>query len=137
MRFSPNGAAASSPGLRGTSYPGNLRQNHHQPQRGCVIFRSTIGHNPVGVGGSFYVRTQGSPLGAGNPGLEATAPLGLPNSRTRGERSRFVPHYFAVMRRVMYSRRSGIFDLASSSAPLAGAAATMGSVANQYISGRF
>ena len=31
----PNGAMAPSPGLRGTSYPGNTDQNFHQPQRGC------------------------------------------------------------------------------------------------------
>ena len=38
---------------------------------------SAARHNPVGVGNHFHAATQGSPLGAGNPGLEDTAPLGL------------------------------------------------------------
>ncbi len=33
----PNGAMAPSPGLRGTSYPGNTDQDFHQPQRGCGL----------------------------------------------------------------------------------------------------
>ena len=32
-----NGVAASSPGLRGTRYPGNGSQNDNQPQRGCGL----------------------------------------------------------------------------------------------------
>ena len=35
------------------------------------------GHNPVGVESKLFVPTQGSPRGAGNPGLEDAAPLGL------------------------------------------------------------
>jgi len=33
--FNPEGIASSSPGLRGTSCPGDSEQNGHQPQRGC------------------------------------------------------------------------------------------------------
>src|SRR5713101_4007103 len=32
----PKGIAAISPGLRGTSYPGNTTVGNHQPQRGCI-----------------------------------------------------------------------------------------------------
>ena len=35
FRFSPNGAASQSPGLRGTRYPGLPFNKHFQPQRGC------------------------------------------------------------------------------------------------------
>ena len=35
------------------------------------------GHNPVGGESKLFVPTQGSPRGAGNPGLEDAAPLGL------------------------------------------------------------
>ena len=48
-RENPNGIPASSPGLRGTSYPGNAIQHSRQPQRGCGGLGSYDGRNPVGV----------------------------------------------------------------------------------------
>ena len=74
---SPNGAVSSSPGLRGTSYPGERRRKSRQPQRGWVTPCGSIRRNPIGVVGKSKLRTQGSPRGAGNLGLKAAAPLGL------------------------------------------------------------
>src|SRR5207237_962083 len=34
----PKGIVSSSPGLRGTSYPGSARAKHHQPQRVVPLF---------------------------------------------------------------------------------------------------
>src|SRR5229473_5837662 len=48
IEANPEGIAASSPGLRGTSYPGKLRKRSLQPQRGCV-YVVTRRHNPVWV----------------------------------------------------------------------------------------
>jgi hypothetical protein len=50
----PKGIASSSPGLRGTSYPGSSFRKQFQPQRGCglpVFCRgaSESSRNPVGV----------------------------------------------------------------------------------------
>ena len=41
--FNANGVAASSPGLRGTRYPGNRSQNDNQPQRGCGLTERDFG----------------------------------------------------------------------------------------------
>ena len=40
-------------------------------------------HNPVGVAGNLPWFTQGSPPGAGNPGLEDATPLGLKRSGSK------------------------------------------------------
>src|SRR5438445_939320 len=46
----PEGIVSSSPGLRGTSYPGKLGKPGFQPQGGCAHV-APRGHNPVGVAG--------------------------------------------------------------------------------------
>jgi len=45
----PKGIPTQSPGLRGTSYPGNERAHEPQPQRGCGKPLAPSSHNPVGV----------------------------------------------------------------------------------------
>src|SRR5438067_2345901 len=37
MKANPKGIPAQSPGLRGTSYPGNSRATGHLPRRGCGL----------------------------------------------------------------------------------------------------
>jgi len=44
----PEGAPASSPGLRGTSYPGSVMIEFRQPQRGCGGDSVRKGRNPFG-----------------------------------------------------------------------------------------
>ena len=86
-RISPNGAAASSPGLRGTSYPGNTHQTTTTPTGLCPLFATAASAaTPLGLW-IFHAHSQGSPLGADNPGLEAAAPLGLTKSWHRGQRT--------------------------------------------------
>ena len=46
----PNGIPASSPGLRGTSYPGATVQDKFQPRRGCVCrARAGMDTTPLGL----------------------------------------------------------------------------------------
>ena len=45
---------------RPAGYPGNARFLCPQPQRGCVFPSPLARRNPVGVGGHFVARTQGS-----------------------------------------------------------------------------
>jgi len=40
--LNPKGIVPSSPGLRGTSYPGSASEKPHQPQRGCAAVRHTL-----------------------------------------------------------------------------------------------
>src|SRR5258708_1989126 len=60
----PNGIPASSPGLRGTSYPGSASNRSHQPQWGCggshLPFVPQVRLNPVGVAGGVRSISQGS-----------------------------------------------------------------------------
>ena len=48
--FNANGVAASSPGLRGTRYPGNRSQNDNQPQRGCGLTGRGVGLSTIEAG---------------------------------------------------------------------------------------
>ena len=48
--FNANGVAASSPGLRGTRYPGNGSQNDNQPQRGCGLTECGFGLSTMEAG---------------------------------------------------------------------------------------
>ena len=48
--FNANGVAASSPGLRGTRYPGNRSQNDNQPQRGCGLTERGVGLSTMEAG---------------------------------------------------------------------------------------
>jgi len=54
----PNGIPPSSPGLRGTSYPGNMSPNPAQPQRGCAPSAPTRATTPLGLPSSAP-RSQG------------------------------------------------------------------------------
>ena len=58
--FNPEGIVSSSPGLRGTSYPGSWNWKGDQPQRGCLPHRSRPGRNPVGVDANLTGISQGS-----------------------------------------------------------------------------
>jgi len=55
--------------------PWDGRRIGRQPQRGCVIWRGNIRHNPVGVDDHFDTITQGSSFLA-TAGLNDIAPLG-------------------------------------------------------------
>src|SRR6266446_5455811 len=51
--FNPKGIASSSPGLRGTSYPGESGRTEFQPQRGCgsviALSRAHVAATPLGL----------------------------------------------------------------------------------------
>ncbi len=59
LLVNPKGIVSSSPGSRGTSYPGRLRWDGHQPQRGCV-FVVTCRPQPRWDWNVFARQTQGS-----------------------------------------------------------------------------
>ena len=59
LPFNPKGIASSSPGLRGTSYPGKTARQPVNPN-GVVSITPPRGHNPVGVENIFGSVTQGS-----------------------------------------------------------------------------
>ena len=59
--------------------PWVTRSIRPQPQRGCVLPRTTIRHNPVGVEDDFDSFTQGSSCLA-TAGLDDSIPLGLQGS---------------------------------------------------------
>jgi hypothetical protein len=57
--FNPEGIVSSSPGLRGTSYPGRTAHTTPNPN-GVASFVSRLRHNPVGVENILESSTQGS-----------------------------------------------------------------------------
>ncbi len=76
----PKGIPASSPGLRGTSYPGNTSSNLVQPQRGCGLSVSCVrAESPSGDSPGWSRAARG-----GGPGLSshvATALTGRHSAR--------------------------------------------------------
>src|SRR5467141_2556036 len=63
--FNPEEIASSSPGLRGTSYPGKWSQRAANPERVaalpcCMLSLEKLGHNPFRVESSPRLNTQGS-----------------------------------------------------------------------------
>jgi len=74
----PKRTVSSSPGLRGTSYPGSGESECPNPN-GVVSFTSRRRHNPVGVDANSATVSQGSSVRAG---LANLATLGFePESR--------------------------------------------------------
>ena len=49
LAVNPKGILDQSPGLRGTSYPGNAARNGRQPQGGCGGWRSGWAATPLGL----------------------------------------------------------------------------------------
>src|SRR6187549_1358428 len=86
---SPKGIPHLAQGCRYSGYPGLwLRDSESTPTGLCPYlqserYRSSQGHNPVGVGVSFVPRTQGSRQG-GNPGLSDISPSGKDKPAIRG-----------------------------------------------------
>ena len=68
--------------------------------------RGSTPHNPGGVGNRFPAPTQGSPLGAGNPGLEDAAPLGLKRKGARGEKLRCGHDHPSLTKRGAFAHRA-------------------------------
>lgn len=56
----PTGAPSPSPGLAHPRLSWECPSEFAQPQRGCVIPTTSLGHNPVGVAAFVSSRTQGS-----------------------------------------------------------------------------
>ena len=87
--FNPEGIAALSPGLRGTSYPGNARHKkptlkglkhpYHDPMALEIPERAPT---PSGLRRIAFVPTQGSSP-TRNPGLSAGIPLGFKQADER------------------------------------------------------
>ena len=80
-RSAPTGLRPPAQGCEARATLGNGIQNGPNPNGVASLPQRAIRRNPVGVGFNLKTPTQGSPLGAGNPGLEAAAPLGLNDSR--------------------------------------------------------
>jgi hypothetical protein len=72
--LNPNGIPSSSPGLRGTSYPGSSPAQPLQPHRGCgpsfSFLVPDVCHNAVGVDPVLSSFTQGRRADSPTPGFE-------------------------------------------------------------------
>ena len=99
----PNGIGASSPGLRGTSYPGSGQGRHRQPQRGCGCGRGTASTaaTPSGLATALPYEPQGSSCLAtlgfapeslrDSPSLSCALRMRVRSRATRQRRRRFGP----------------------------------------------
>jgi hypothetical protein len=78
IRDNPKGIESTSPGLRGTSYPGGMTEKS-QTLKGLHLFHKSLICNPFRVV-IFLLATQRRPsLNRANAGLRDTIPLGLKN----------------------------------------------------------
>jgi hypothetical protein len=85
--FNANGVSSSSPGLRGTRYPGTSSDHASQPQRGCAPC-DVATTNPDGTALRFNSSTAPDPrvglIAFGQPWAEGRKPVGLMDSNTNG-----------------------------------------------------
>ena len=70
----PNGIVSSSPGLRGTSYPGLIARNYFQPQRGWVADDSS---GPQPRWGCVHLRVFPKVARASQPWALSRNPFGI------------------------------------------------------------
>jgi len=85
----PEGIKSSSPGLRGTSYPGNTNQIIPSTLKGLNRSQGLCGRRlmqPRWGWELFWRMTQGSPAARSNPGLNDGTPLEFKMGRADGNR---------------------------------------------------